>query len=153
MLGFTFEGFEIACNVTMPGTLESSVPIIEEETMGTLGSTEYECSGGAIGIRILEDTVSLRLWRVLGLPNLDLIDGVLIKRSFGILIENGFFSCLYGGTLGILIDAEGHILHHARVLEVAIGLLRRLGGLLNCPPSILPNGSLTLEPEQSVYLA
>jgi len=146
-LTISSEAFEVSCNVTMPGTMASSFPMVRGAHMGSLEPIRYRECTGANGVRILEEATEIELYEILRTG--EQIRGFLQRYRFGILIETTLVLCLYGGLLEALIEAEGNLLRHVTVLRGSgFRLIQRLGGLLECPRAAIGIGSLTLEPAQ-----
>jgi hypothetical protein len=152
-LSIEFEGFEITCSVTIPGTLAASFPLSRGAVMGSLEPiVQGECSGGAISFRFLREATELNYWEVLHFSG-ELIDGILYEHAIGFLISNGFFACLYAGRLKALFEVEGGIFRHATILRGnGIGLAQQLSGLLSCPSTMTASGGLELESNHAASL-
>jgi hypothetical protein len=144
------EGLRVTCNVTLLGTLTSSlVGVARETTIGGLTESRTEgCSFGA-SVRVL--TPRAIVSPVILITGEGAVVGVLaLIEHFGVLVRDILGrACLYGGDVGILIGSSEEEVAIVEVLEETS--LVRVTTLSGSCPLVMPwSASLTMRPGQRV---
>ena len=143
------EGVQVTCNVTLNGTLTSTlVPVARESRIGSI--TESRAEGCNLGVTLRILTPRAVVNPVILIIEPEVVTGVLAKiENFGILISELFGrACLYGGEIGVLIGSESRATVVQVLNETALLRVTTLGGL--CPASMPWSASLRISPTQRV---
>lgn len=159
---FTAGTSRIECNLTLPGTLASSVATIEQEVGQSLGAIEgtrvtwAECVGGTVSAT-LGASWNLKFNRIEGtLPErVTAVDFTIQNAEFLLSTFGGFANCLYHGEAPVTMATNT-----TRTVDVyTSGTIRTTESLFSlvsgslCPSSGRMTGTFTMSPQQTITVS
>lgn len=149
---FEAEGANVSCPVALTGSLRESFTMRAGTPAGSVRwATAGECSGGTMGFL---GVIAELLYK----ETLGVLEGILFRFTYieFLISVPILFSCLYridgGGLFGVMREREPPVVGFAMLQTTTIVRTTKLSGLLECPRSIVMNGSFTLRPGQYVHV-
>jgi len=144
----TFSGgtIFIRCNLTLSGTLASSITATAGAHMGMISSvSSSSCEGGTVR-SILWLPWYMHFNRLTGTG----VEGFLYTTAFefSVTIFGIVVNCLYEGVESFLIAASAG----RSALMILQGIVNKWSGAGTCPSSLTVNGTFGLSPQQAISL-